>query len=138
MEVAIYSWHNPLKVDENLECCDGGGSDPPNCTDECDTRFDFCLQPAQFSAANMNCPFGRYRSPASEFVNDPDNQSFVFGMDLEGYVPNPMPFHLATFPQVRTSLSSNMHSQDRAAKRKERSVKLPSTREREREREREG
>ena len=101
VEVAIHSWNNPLKIGEFFECCDGGGSIPPSCTGECDTRFDFCLQPAQFSTVNTNCPFGRYRSPASELVSDPDNQEFVFGMDLEGHVPNPMPFHLASFPKVR-------------------------------------
>ena len=103
VEVAIHSWQNPLKIGRYSECCDDGASVPPKCTDECDTRFDFCLQPAQFSAANTNCPFGRYRSPASDFISDPDNQSFVFGINLEGHVPNPMPFHLASYPKVSQS-----------------------------------
>lgn len=103
VDVALHSWYNPFKIDEYFDCCDGGSSVFPDCTGTCDTRFEFCLQPSQLSMASTNCALGLYRSPASDFVTDADNQSFIFGLDLEGNVPNPMTFHLASYPQVRNN-----------------------------------
>ena len=99
-------WENPFKTEYDLECCDEDVF-YPNCSIEavCQTRFDICLQPFSLSLSNINCPYGRYYTNHDSSFPDPDNITFIFGVNIEGNVPNPIAFYI---PESLTVSSNNI------------------------------
>lgn len=100
MEVAIHSWHNPSRGDAHQQCCDGNDSNFPNCGGNCDTRFEFCVQPFHFSLKNQNCLFGAYDEIFREEWPDSDNIQFITGQDFESGASNPMTFFVPASEEV--------------------------------------
>ena len=98
LEIAFNSWENPFKVLYDGRCCDQHERSAPHCTNICETRFEVCLQPSNYSLSNENCPYGRYVIPFDSSIPDPDNFHFTFG--VHG-TPNPMIYIVPTILSVR-------------------------------------
>ena len=105
IEVALHSWENPNKGDANQQCCDDNELDFPDCERDCDTRFEFCIQPFRLPVTNQNCFFGAYEEGFTETWPDPDNISFVVGQDLESGASNPMTFFVPASEMVSLNTS---------------------------------
>ena len=54
------------------------------------------MQPFSFSLTSRNCPYGRYATMYDSYWPDPDNITFIPGVNIEGDVPNPMTFNVPT------------------------------------------
>ena len=100
IEVAIHSWKNPSRGDAYQGCCDVDDFYFPDCGNDCDTRFEFCVQPFRFPVSSQNCLFGAYEERFTETWLDPDNISFVTGQDLESGASNPMTFYVQASEMV--------------------------------------
>ena len=98
LEIAFNSWVNPFEVQYDGRCCDQHQLSAPDCTSTCQTRFEICLQPSDYSLSNENCPYGRYVIPFDSSIPDPDNFTFTFG--VRG-TPNPMIYTVPTVLNVR-------------------------------------
>lgn len=92
-EVQVLSYKNPTSQradDRRSRCCDGMGD--PNCNDQCDNIFVFCLRNSGHSQSDTieNCPLGRYKT--NQFEN---NDAIIFStsfIDQEANIPNPLVF----------------------------------------------
>ena len=90
-------------VDGTL-CCDGDGNSTDDvCMNECETFFNFCMQPFGTVMQSV-CPFGRYTTD----VILGDDIMFQPNVELSPGIPNPMIFNGIEWPTVSAMYTSSV------------------------------
>ncbi len=91
LEILLLQWENPFSAEFNMECCDENVF-YPNCSFVCNTRFEVCLQPFSFPPSTRDCTFGSYEIPYEPSFADPNNITFIPGVNVGGNIPNPIQY----------------------------------------------